>query len=128
MIVKTRTQQAQTLQQSLANMLAAPPAGPLAAAAIPLVVTVAPVIPLANQYHQLLLQHQLPLSLLLVLVATTTSWISAKLKTSRLTTRSPLPLQQMIILMGPCRILGLTALNSLLQCVKYSVWEVCSVN
>ena len=27
-----------------------------------------------------------------------------------------------------CRILGLTALNSLLQCVKYSVWEVCSVN
>ena len=26
------------------------------------------------------------------------------------------------------RILGLTALNSLLQCVKYSVWEVCSVN
>ena len=104
MIVKTRTQQAQTLQQSLANMLAAPPAGPLAApaaAAIPLVVTVAPVIPLAYQYHQLLLQHQLPLSLLLVLVATTTSWISAKLKTSRLTTRSPLPLQQMIILMGP---------------------------
>ena len=27
-----------------------------------------------------------------------------------------------------CRILRLTALNSLLQCVKYSVWEVCSVN
>ena len=26
------------------------------------------------------------------------------------------------------RILGLTALNSILQCVKYSVWEVCSVN
>ena len=27
-----------------------------------------------------------------------------------------------------CRILGLTALNSLLQYVKWLVWEVCSVN
>ena len=33
-----------------------------------------------------------------------------------------------ILLSWTCRILGLTALNSLLQCVKYSVWEVCSVN
>ena len=28
----------------------------------------------------------------------------------------------------PCRILGLTALNSLLQYVNWLVWEVCSVN
>ena len=27
-----------------------------------------------------------------------------------------------------CRILGLTAFNSLLQCVNRVVWEVCSVN
>ena len=27
-----------------------------------------------------------------------------------------------------CRILGLTALNSLLQYVNWLVWEVCSVN
>ena len=29
---------------------------------------------------------------------------------------------------GSCRILGLTALNSLLQYVNWLVWEVCSVN
>ena len=29
---------------------------------------------------------------------------------------------------GFCRILGLTALNSLLQYVNWLVWEVCSVN
>ena len=29
---------------------------------------------------------------------------------------------------GTCRILGLTAFNSLLQCVNRLVWEVCSVN
>ena len=28
----------------------------------------------------------------------------------------------------PCRILGLTALNSLLRYVNWLVWEVCSVN
>ena len=28
----------------------------------------------------------------------------------------------------PCRILGLTALNSLLQYVNWLVWEICSVN
>ena len=28
----------------------------------------------------------------------------------------------------PCRILGLTALNSLLQYVNWLIWEVCSVN
>ena len=31
-------------------------------------------------------------------------------------------------IMGDCRILGLTALNSLLQYVNWLVWEVCSVN
>ena len=37
-------------------------------------------------------------------------------------------LREVIPLMGICRILGLTAFNSLLQYVNWLVWEVCSVN
>ena len=34
----------------------------------------------------------------------------------------------LLVLNSCCRILGLTALNSLLQYVNWLVWEVCSVN
>ena len=39
-----------------------------------------------------------------------------------------IPIKGLLMMEGSCRILGLTALNSLLQYVNWLVWEVCSVN